>query len=65
MMHHRPTSSQHAVDGVEGISFTYEPSGDRLVYLGGWFSYDGCTVRIDVGDEDGNTATESWSFTGY
>jgi hypothetical protein len=51
---------------VEGISFTYEPSGDRLVYLlGGWFSYDGCTVRIDVGDEDGNTATESWSFTGY
>jgi hypothetical protein len=54
-----PSSTQ---TGVEGVTFTYGPSGDRLVYLSGRFSCDGCMVRIDVGDEDGNTATESWSF---
>ena len=48
--------------GVEGTTLAYESPGDNLGYLSGRFSYGGHTARIDVGDEDGNTATERWSF---
>jgi hypothetical protein len=47
---------------VEKTTLTCEPPGDRLVYLSGRLSYGGYTVRINAGDEDGNTTTESWSF---
>jgi hypothetical protein len=58
----RRTRLEFYLDGVERTTFTCEPPGDRLVYLSGRLSYSGYTVRINAGDEDGNTTTESWSF---